>query len=280
MQNNINQNLNVMSDEQTQSTVKLDNSQLNPNLFNVPTTNNQVDLENQGQPQVPVGSEGSKIFQPVFKEKPDVINQTEALLKRLENLEAQNKELLFKLSQPTKEQPAEIKQVNSIPTNEAELTERLKAELLKEIETKSAKTLEAKFHEQRLAQIVNETNATLLSKYSGVDTNLVSEFYRQTEANYGKEFFRNIKVETIKPTIELLFEKFYKDTFKSKDGSGHTLPQGGEINQLINQKPLPEGVLNQNEKQVSNFLLKGLLEKTGKSQEQIENAFRSLKIIK
>lgn len=278
MQNNINQNLNVMSDEQTQSNVKLDNSQLNPNLFNVQPTNNQVNLENQVQQKVV--SEGSKIFQPVFKEQPDAINQTEALLKRLENLEAQNKELISKLSQPTKEQPAEIKQVNSTLTNEAELAERLKAELLKEIETKSAKTLEAKFHEQRLAQIVNEINSTLLSKYSGVDTNLVSEFYRQTEATYGKEFFRNIKVEAIKPTIDLLFDKFYKDTFKSKDGSGHTLPQGGEVNQLINQKPLTEGELNENEKRVSNFLLKDLLEKSGKSQEKIEQAFKSLKIIK
>lgn len=278
MQNNINQNLNVMSDEQTQSNVKLDNSQLNPNLFNVQPTNNQVNLENQVQQKVV--SDGSKIFQPVFKEQPDAINQTEALLKRLENLEAQNKELISKLSQPTKEQPAEIKQVNSTLTNESELAERLKAELLKEIETKSAKTLEAKFHEQRLAQIVNEINSTLLSKYSGVDTNLVSEFYRQTEATYGKEFFRNIKVEAIKPTIDLLFDKFYKDTFKSKDGSGHTLPQGGEVNQLINQKPLTEGELNENEKRVSNFLLKDLLEKSGKSQEKIEQAFKSLKIIK
>lgn len=277
MQNDINQNLNVASVQKSEPAIKLDNSQLNPQLFNIQNGTNQAGDEQQVQ-QVQLNQNVNKIFQPIYKDKPDAINQQEALLKRLENLEAQNKELLSKLTQP-KEQPAEYKeetkQVSTL--NEIELANKLKAELLKEVEAKSAQTLEARFHEQRLNQIIDETNSGLLNNYKGVDLNLVSEFYKQTEATYGKEFFKNIKFEAIKPTINLLFDNFYKSALKIKDGSNHNLPNGGEISQVINQRPSPTNALSEAELQARNSVLRQVLKRTGFSEEKINEKLKLVK---
>lgn len=277
IQNDINQNLNVASDQNTESTPKLDNSQLNPQLFSIQNGTNQVEAKEQVQ-QAQLNQNVNKIFQPIYKDKPDAINQQEALLKRLENLEAQNKELLSKLSQPKEQHTDSKEETKSGSTlNEVELANKLKAELLKEFEAKSAQTLEARFHEQRLNQIIDETNSGLLTNYKGVDADLVSAFYKQIETTYGKEFFKNIKVEAIKPTINLLFDNFYKSALKTKDGSNHSLPNGGEINQVINQRTNTASGLSDIEEKASDYILTRVLKQTGLPDEKVSEKIKLAK---
>lgn len=94
------------------------------------------------------------------------------------------------------------------------------------------KEYDSRFAQQRIDGEMVSVAHELSSRYPNVTEKFFDEFITWTKYNYGNDFFKNMRIESIRPTINLMFDGFYRAKINPRDGVSNSL----SLNQSVNNK--------------------------------------------